>query len=165
VQKVEGIDNSFLNYGSDGVKTIDFILSLDFTEVWLPLTITMSSLIAGNDFRYDSLGENPKQNFTTYAEAGYTFEDVFKTISKKTLKNISVLPTLGIVFNNQAKYYTAGDYNKPSIVNMSLKASRKLDISKTISIPISIIYTHNAATKNTEIFGKNFLIFGVNFTF
>lgn len=165
VQKVEGIDNSFFNYGNDGVKTVDFILALDFSEVWLPLTATVSTLIAGNDFRYDSLGENPKQNFTTYAEVGYTFEDVFKTLSKKTFKSINILPAIGIVFNNQAKYYTAGDYDKPSLVNMSIKASREFNLNKNISMPISITFTHNAATKNTEIFGKNFLIFGTNFTF
>ncbi|MES2811605.1 MAG: hypothetical protein V4670_03970 [Bacteroidota bacterium] len=165
VKKVEGVDNNFFNYGSDGVKTMDFNLLFDFSEVGFPFNATISTLVAGNDFKYDSNGENPKQNFTTYAEVGYDFENIFKSNSKKMFKNIDVSPSIGVVFNNQAKYYVAGDYDKPSLVNMSLEISREFEINKNLIMPVSITFTHNAASKNTETFGRNFLIFEVNLTF
>lgn len=165
VQKVTGVDNGFFNYGNEGVKTVDLNLLFDFSEVWVPLHVTISTLIAGNDFAYNSKGQNPKQNFTTYAEIGYVFEGVFKKSSKNALQNINVSPTIGSVFNNQAKYYSAGDYNKVSFVNMSLKTAKEFVVHKNFSMPISFTYTYNAATKNTATFGRNFLIFDVSLTF
>ncbi len=165
VEKVEGIDNRFFNYKSNGVKTVDLILLFDFSDVWLPFNLTLSSLVAGNDFRYDSNGENPTQNFTTYAEIGYTFENVLKTTSKKAFQNINLQPVLGIVFNNQAHYYTAGDYDKPSIVNLSLRVNKAFDINKHFSAPVFVNYIHNGSQKNTEIFGRNFVVFGATFCY
>ncbi len=157
VQKINGINNNFFDYGKNGVKTVDANLLFDFSELKFPLTLSLSTFVAGNDFRYDSNGENPKQNFTTYLEAGYTFEDIYKKIDLKTI--------IGAVFNNQAQYYSAGDYNKVSVVNMSVKASRSFELSKQISMPISLNFVHNAATKNTETFGKNFLVVGISFDY
>jgi len=165
VEKVDGVDNGFFNYGSNSVKTIDVNLLFDFSEVWLPFTATISTLIAGNDYRYDAFGNNPKQNFTTYAEVGYTFENVLKKMNTKVMQNITVCPTAGMVFNNQAKYYSAGDYNKPTLVNLSLKVVKEFEIAKQLSMPISFVFTHNAAAKNTETFGRNFLIFGTSLTY
>lgn len=157
VQKINGINNNFFDYGKNGVKTVDANLLFDFSELKFPLTLSLSTFVAGNDFRYDSNGENPKQNFTTYLEAGYTFEDICKKIDLKTI--------IGAVFNNQAQYYSAGDYNKVSVVNMSVKASRSFELSKQISMPISLNFVHNAATKNIETFGKNFLVVGISFDY
>ncbi len=70
-----------------------------------------------------------------------------------------------MVFNNQAKYYSAGDYNKPTLVNLSLKVVKEFELAKQLSMPISFVFTHNAATKNTQMFGRNFLIFGANLTY
>jgi hypothetical protein len=42
------------------------MLVFDFSEYDFPLNATLSTLVAGNDFRYDQNGENPKQNLTTY---------------------------------------------------------------------------------------------------
>ncbi|WP_164974491.1 hypothetical protein [Flavobacterium amnicola] len=165
VKKVEGIDNGFFNYGKNSVKTIDFNLLFDFSEVWLPFTTTISTLIAGNDYRYDVLGKNPKQNFTTYAEVGYTFEDVLKKTNNKVMRNITVSPTAGMVFNNQAKYYVSGDYNKPSLVNLSLEMVKEFELAKQLNLPISLVFTHNATIQNTQMFGRNFLIFGANLTY
>ena len=73
VEKVEGVNNSFFNYGKDGVKTVDAMLYFDFSEGYkYPFNATISTLVAGNDYRYDSNGENAKQNFTIYLELGYT---------------------------------------------------------------------------------------------
>lgn len=165
VEKVEGVSNNFFNYGNDGVKTVDANLLFDFSDVWKPLKATISTFVAGNDFRYDDNGENPKQNFTTYTEIGYAFENIFSKISKKAFQNIDIEPTIGAVLNNQAQYYSAGDYDKISFVNMSIKATRELELSKDFSLPIYINYIHNAATQNTEQFGKNFIVLGIRLVY
>ena len=154
VQKIDGISNVFFDYGRNGSKTVDANLLFDFSELKFPMFVMLSTFIAGNDFRYDSNGENPKRNFTTYLEVGYTFEDIYKKIELK--------PVLGAVFNNQAQYYSAGDYDKVSVVNMSVKATRSFNLCKQISMPVSLNFVYNGATKNTETFGKNFLVAGIS---
>lgn len=72
VSKVEGVDNGYFNYGSDGTKSVDAMIIADLSEVWLPFSFTLNTLIGGNDYKFDSTGENPKRNFTTYFEVGYT---------------------------------------------------------------------------------------------
>lgn len=152
VEKVEGVENNYFNYSKNGSKTVDFNVNFDFEEVGQPITFTISTLVAGNDFRYDSNG-NAKQNFTTYLEAGHTFE-LFKTVEMNSL--------LGLVLNNQAGYYTAGSYERPSLVNVSIKASKAIYSNGKYAIPVFLNYVHNAASKNTETFGKNFLLFGMS---
>ena len=151
---VEGVDNNFFNYGKDGTKTIDATWFFDFSEGYkYPFNATISTLVLGNDFRYDANGDNPKQNFTTYVELGYTFQN--------TIQGIEIGPTVGAVLNNQAEYYSAGDYNKISFINLSVKAARDFDMGKGITIPTSLSYTHNAAAGNTENFSRNFLVFSI----
>lgn len=163
VQKVEGIDNNYFNYSKNGVKTVDFSLLFDFSENWLPVNATISTLVAGNDFRYDENGENPKQNFTTYIELGYKFEDIFP--KNKIFKKIDLVFNAGMVLNNQAGYYTAGNYNKPSIVNMSVKLTKELELTKKIALPVFVNFIHNGSNVNTETFGKNFLLYGFSFCY
>ncbi|WP_309641836.1 hypothetical protein [Flavobacterium sp.] len=157
VAKVEGVDNGFFNYGTDGTKTVDANLLFDFSDYKVPLSLTLSTLVAGNDYRYDDEGENPKQNYTTYFEAVYTLEELFQKITFEA--------TTGAVFNNQAKYYAAGDYDQTSLVNVGLEATREFQLTDRISMPLSLNYIHNAATKNTEFFGRNFLVAGITFNY
>ena len=51
----EETNNKFFNYGEDAVKAIDLNLNFDFSEIWLPFNVSLSTLIAGNDFKYDFL--------------------------------------------------------------------------------------------------------------
>jgi hypothetical protein len=168
VSKVEGVTNSFFNYGNDGVKTVDASLNFDFTDkdqhYKYPFKATISTLIAGNDYRFDSNGENPKHNFTTYVEIGYVFTFLKKS-DLKSIKEIQLSPIVGAVINNQAKYYVSGDYDKVSFINMSLKISKEFELGNAFSLPISLCYTHNGATKNTTTFGDNFLIAGICFKY
>lgn len=157
VARVEGVNNGFFNYSSDGTKTVDATLLFDFSDYDLPLNLTLSTLVAGNDYRYNDQGENPKQNYTTYFEVGYCLEEWFKKITFDT--------AVGAVFNNQAEYYTSGDYDKPSLVNLSIKATREFKLKEHLKMPISLNYIHNAATKNTESFGRNFLVAGITFNY
>jgi hypothetical protein len=170
VEKVTDVDNNYFNYGKDGVNTVDATVTMDLSELEnpIPFEATLSTLVAGNDYRYDSDG-NAKQNFTTYFEASYTFEDICCGIKcgSKALKEIDLKSTLGAVFNNQAQYYVSGDYDKVSVVNMGIELSKEISLGKNsrFSIPVSLSYIHNAATKNTEGYGKNFLLLGVSFKF
>lgn len=157
VSRVEGVDNGFFNYGKDGVKTVDAMLVFDFSDYDFPLNATLSTLVAGNDFRYDQNGENPKQNFTTYFEAGYTWEELYKKIALDVLA--------GVVFNNQAAYYSYTDYDKPSLTNVSIKAEREFQLSERLTMPVSLNYIHNAGKENTEAFGRNFWVAGITINY
>ena len=165
VEKVEGVDNGFFDYGKDGVKTVDAMLYFDFSEGYkYPFNATISTLVAGNDFRYDSNGENAKQNFTTYLELGYTFT-LFEKSSIKGLQGIELDPIIGAVLNNKAGYYSYADYDKVSLCNLSIKATKEIDLGKGITMPLSLNYVHNGATQNTETFGKNFVVAGISFSY
>lgn len=165
VERIDGIDNRFLNYSNNSSKTVDAIWYFDFSEGYrYPFNATISTFVAGNDFRYDRYGENPKQNFTTYLELGYTFS-FFENSKYTALQNIEMSPVIGAVLNNQAEYYSFADYDKPSFVNLGITASKEIDLGKGISMPISLNYTHNGASKNTEAFGKNFWITTVSFSY
>ena len=157
VSKVEGVDNGFFNYGKDSVKSIDALLFFDFSEYDFPLYATLSTLVAGNDFRYDQNGENPKQNFTTYLSAGYTWEELYQKITLDVLA--------GVVFNNQAAYYSGTDYDKPSLTNMSINTQREFHLSERIAMYVSLNFIHNAGKENTEAFGRNFLVAGISFNY
>jgi hypothetical protein len=157
VSKVEGVNNNYFNYGSDGSKTIDAILYFDFSDGYrYPFNATISTLVAGNDFRYDA-NENPQRNFTTYLELGYTFT-FFKNSTRKCLQNIELAPVVGAVINNKAAYYTYADYNKVSWVNLGVSTTKTIALGADLSLPLTLSYTHNGAVKNTEIFGKNFWV-------
>lgn len=165
VSKVAGVDNGYFNYGKNSVKTVDAILYFDFSEGYqYPFNATISTLVAGNDFRYDNNGENPKQNFTTYLELGYTFA-FFEETKSKVLEDIELAPVIGAVLNNKAAYYNFADYDKVSLCNLGLKATKEIDLGKGILMPISLNFTHNAATKNTEVFSKNFLVAGLSLNY
>lgn len=148
VEKINGISNRYFNYGSNGVKTVDGIVIMDFTSKKLPITVQISTLIAGNDFRATFKGM--RQNFTTYGEISYT--------NLWIPYKIKSVATVGVVFNNQAKYYVAGDYDRWSWVNLSCKFSKDFTWFKRWQSPVSIAFIHNAATQNTAAYGKNFVI-------
>ena len=163
-EKLEGVDRSYFNYGPDGVKSVDASLVFDFSDGYkFPFDATISTLVSGNDYRYDKNGENPTRNFTTYLEAGYTFSSILNGISPRTFKNIDLHPSVGAVLNNQAEYYTYADYDKPSLVNLATSATREFGLGEKIKMPLSIVYTHNASTRNTEVIGRDFVTAGVSF--
>lgn len=165
VSKVDGVDNGFFNYGKDGVKTVDAMLYFDFSEGYkYPFNITISTLVAGNDYRYDSNGENAKQNFTSYLEFGYTFT-LFEKSTVKALQGIELDPVIGAVINNKAAYYSYADYDEVSFINMGIKATKEIDLGSGITMPLSLNYIHNGAKHNTETFGKNYLVAGLSFSY
>ncbi|RVT80075.1 hypothetical protein EOD40_02895 [Flavobacterium sufflavum] len=162
VSKVEGVSNTFFEYGPTSSQTVDAMLCFDFSEGYkYPFNATISTFIAGNDYRYDNNGI-PKHNYTTYLELGYTF-NLFENSSHKAIQNIELAPSAGVVLNNKAQYYNFADYDKPSFVNLAVKATKEFDLGSGISMPLSLNYIHNAATKNTDFFGKDFLVAGISF--
>lgn len=164
-ERFEAVDQNYFNYGSDSVKTLDLSVGFDFAEFRYPFNAIISTFIAGNDYKYDENGENPKQNYTTYAELGYTFANVLGAVSKKTFQDISISPLAGVVLNNRAEYYTSADYDKVSLINLSLSADREFDLGNGFLMPVSVAYTHNAATKNTEIDGRDFVVLKVSLSY
>lgn len=157
--KQEGVSNDFFNFGNDGSQSIDLMFMFDFSERGVPIWFTSSTLIAGNDFRYkDDNDLDGKQNFTTYMEVGYNYEAPL---------GINLAPVVGVVLNNKAGYYSYADYNKPSFVNLGCKVSKDIKLGKSITMPIWLNYTHNAASnkENLEPFGDDFLVAGVTFSY
>ncbi|WP_157499491.1 hypothetical protein [Flavobacterium commune] len=164
VSRVEGVSNKLFDYGPTSSQTVDAMLCFDFSEGFqYPFNATISTLIGGNDYRYDS-NDNPKRNYTTYLELGYTF-NLFENSSCKTLQNIALVPVAGVVLNNKAEYYNFADYDRPSWVNLGAKATKEFDLGKGITMPLSLNYVHNAATANTDFFGKDFLVAGISFAY
>lgn len=164
VSKVECVSNKYFEFGPNSSQTVDAMLCFDFSEGYqLPFNATISTFIAGNDYRYDK-NDNPKHNYTTYLELGYTF-DFFENSSSKILQNIALETFAGAVLNNQAEYYTFADYDKPSLVNLEVKATKEFNLGERIVMPIFLDYVHNAATKNTNFFGKDFLVAGISFSY
>ncbi|MES2239606.1 MAG: hypothetical protein V4497_05035 [Bacteroidota bacterium] len=162
VSRVEGVSNKFFEFGPTSSQTIDAMLCFDFSEGYkYPFNATISTFIAGNDYRYDS-NQNPKHNYTTYVELGYTF-NLFENSSCKILQNIELAPVAGAVLNNKAEYYSFADYDTPSLVNLGMKATKEFDLGSGIKMPLSLNYVHNAATKNIDFFGKDFLVAGISF--
>jgi hypothetical protein len=154
----DGVSNNFFNYGNNSSQTIDLMLMFDFTERGLPLSFTTSTFLAGNDFKFkDELDEKGKQNYTTYLEVGYTIEAPHQ---------ISIAPILGVVLNNQAKYYTYSDYDKPSFVNLGCKVSKEFKLSESIIMLVRLNYSYNAANtrENFGLLGHQFLVAGITFT-
>jgi hypothetical protein len=165
VRKVVGVNNDFFNYGRDGVKTVDAILYFDFSEGYkYPFNATISTLVAGNDYRYDNNGENPKQNFTTYLEVGYSIT-LFKSTSNRLFKNIELAPVIGTVLNNRAGYYSYADYDNVSFINMGIKGTKEITLGQRFTMPLSINYIHNGSKSNTNVFGKNFLVATISFNY
>jgi hypothetical protein len=157
--KQEGVSNDFFNFGNDGSQSVDLIFMFDFSERGLPIWVTSSTLIAGNDFRYkDENDLEGKQNFTTYMEVGYSY---------KAPLGINIEPVVGVVLNNKAEYYSYADYDKPSFVNLGGKVSKDIKWSKSIKMPIWLEYTYNAASNdaNLEPFGNQFLVAAVTFSY
>jgi len=166
LQKLEGTDNRYFNYGPSSVKTVDATMSFDFSEGYrYPFNATISTLIAGNDYRYNRNDDNPIQNFTTYIGIGYTFENVLHGLFGNISDYITIETEVGAVLNNQAEYYTYADYDKISLVNLTAKANREFTLDKGVTMPLSLSFTHNASDKNTEAFGRNFLIAGIAFSY
>jgi hypothetical protein len=99
-----------------------------------------------------------KQNFTTYMEVGYNYEAPL---------GINLAPVVGVVLNNKAQYYSYGDYDKPSFVNLGCKVSKDIKLGKSVTMPIWLNYTYNAASnkENLEPFGDQFLVAGVTFSY
>jgi len=164
VSKVEGVSNKYFEFGPNSSQTVDAMLCFDFSEGYqFPFNATISTFIGGNDYRYDK-NDNPKRNYTTYLELGYTF-DFFENSSRKIFQNIALETFAGTVLNNQAEYYNFADYDKPSLVNLELKATKEFDLGEGIVMPIFLDYVHNAATKSTNFFGKDFLVAGISFSY
>jgi hypothetical protein len=164
VSKVEGVSNQFFDYGPTSSQTVDAMLCFDFSEGYqYPFNATISTFIGGNDYRYDS-NDNSKHNYTTYLELGYTF-NLFENSACKTIQNIELAPVAGVVLNNKAQYYNFADYDKPSFVNLGVKATKEFDLGKGVTMPLSLNYVHNAATKNTDFFGKDFLVAAISFAY
>lgn len=161
-ERVEGVSNKLFDFGNTGVNTIDVMLMFDFTERKVPLWFTWSTFIAGNDFRYrDENDEKGKQNFTSYAEVGYNFDLPL---------DITFSPVIAAVLNNKASYYSFGDTDKVSFVNLGARISRDFKISEKVTMPLWIAYTHNGASRefavpeSTVSIKANYVVFGATFS-
>ncbi|MGE6220543.1 hypothetical protein ACQKCH_12005 [Nubsella zeaxanthinifaciens] len=163
VEKIEGVSNKLFDFGNTSVNTLDLMLMFDFTETKIPVWFTWSTLIAGNDYKYANDEDiKGKQNFTSYAEVGY---------SQDLPLGFNISPVIGAVLNNKALYYSYGDPDKVSFVNMGAKLTKEFKLSDKLEMPVWLNYTHNGAKRENAIpegskdLYKNYFVFGVSFKF
>jgi hypothetical protein len=115
-----------------------------------PINISVSTFLYGADKKYltdPTVTDSTKQNFSTYIEASYKF----KVGASSLTPFIGVTPADG--------YYgdSYGNVKGFQVVNLGAYASKTLDFSSKVSIPVKLSLIYN------PVLEKSFLV--VDFTF
>jgi hypothetical protein len=145
---------SYFNYDETSTQAIDASVLLNFSDKGIPLDFQWNTLVAGNDFKYNTNGDKSR-NFSSYSEIGYTFS------CKKTGINYRLFA--GAVVNSVTSAYYLMDGFKFS--NVGLNASKVVKISEIFSLPVFVRYTYNDngnLNKAGEI-KRNFISAGTTF--
>ena len=127
--------SSYFDYSEGSAQTLDLCLLFDFSEKGVPIDFQWSTLIGGNDYKYDAEG-NPTRAFSSYAEAGYTY-----SLEKA---GIDFRPFVGAAVINGG-YYGADANGEAgfTFTNVGLNISKEFKISENYSLPVFIGYTNN----------------------
>lgn len=127
---------NYFDYSEGSAQTLDFSILLDFSEKGLPLDFQWSTLVGGNDYKYD-VNENPiTRAFSSYAEIGYTFS-LQKAI-------VDIRPFVGAVVINGG-YYGVDSSGKAGFTfsNVGIDVAKELRITEEFSLPVFVRYTNN----------------------
>jgi hypothetical protein len=125
----------YFDYSEGSAQTLDLCLLFDFSEKGVPIDFQWSTLIGGNDYKYDAEG-NPTRAFSSYAEVGYTY-----SLEKA---GIDFRPFVGAAVINGGYYgVDANDEAGFTFTNVGLNISKEIKISENYSLPIFVGYTNN----------------------
>lgn len=125
----------YFDYSEGSSQTLDLSLLVDFSEKGIPLDFQWSTLIGGNDYRYEE-NRQPKRAFSSYAEIGYTY-----SVDKYEL---DFRPFVGAAIVNGGYYGTdaKGDAGF-TFSNVGLNIAKVIKITDTSNLPTFIRYTYN----------------------
>ncbi len=154
--------DSYFDYSEGSAQTLDFSILFDFSEKGIPVDFQWSTLVGGNDYKYDVNG-NRSRAFSSYVELGYTYS--FKK------RGVDFRPFVGAAVINGG-YYGA-DANGESgftFSNVGLNVAKEFKISENYNLPVFIRYTNNDyGTQEFDTDGeltktvRNFFSAGVTF--
>ncbi len=127
--------NPYFDYSEGSAQTLDLSVLLDLSEKGIPIDFQWSTLIGGNDYKYD-VNQIRKRAFSSYAEIGYTY-------SVKKLK-LDFRPFIGAAIINGGYYGT--DSNGVAgftFSNVGVNLAKAIKITETFNMPTFIRYTYN----------------------
>ncbi|MDD5152118.1 MAG: hypothetical protein PHC28_16835 [Flavobacterium sp.] len=146
---------SYFNYDETSTQAIDFSVLLDFSEKGVPIDFQWNTLIAGNDFKYDS-NDKKSRNFSSYTEIGYS-----QSIESA---GINLRFFAGAVISNVNAYYLTDGFK---FTNVGLNVSKEIKFSESFSLPVFVKYTYNDngnLNKNWDGTVKSVVSGGMTFT-
>jgi Bacterial protein of unknown function (Gcw_chp) len=156
--------SSYFDYSEGSAQTLDLCLLFDFSEKGVPLDFQWSTLIGGNDYKYDAEGNPTSRAYSSYAEVGYTY-----SLEKA---GIDFRPFVGAAVINGG-YYGADANGEAgfTFTNVGLTVSKDFKITEKFSLPVFIGYTNNDygvqeldENENVTKTVRNFFSCGVTFT-
>lgn len=154
--------DSYFDYSEGSAQTLDFSILFDFSDKGIPLDFQWSTLIAGNDYKYEDNG-NKSRAYSSYAELGYTY-----SLKKK---GIDFRPFIGVAVINGGYYGTDANGTAGfAFSNVGLNIAKEFKISENYNLPIFIRYTNNdCGIQELDTYGnltktvRNFFSTGVTF--
>jgi hypothetical protein len=126
---------SYFNYSESSAHTLDFSLMFDFCKKGIPLDFQWSTLIGGNDCKYNANG-NRVSAYSSYVEIGYTYSLINKLVK--------IRPFVGAAIINGGYYGTAANGETGfTFSNVGLNIAKEFKISENYNLPFFIRYTNN----------------------
>jgi hypothetical protein len=127
--------DSYFDFSEGSAQTLDCSILFDFSEKGIPLDFLWSTLIGGNDYKYDE-NDNRSRAYSSYAEVGYTY--LFKK------KGIKFRSFVGAAVLNGGYYGTDASGNAGfTFSNVGLNIAKEFKFSKNYCLPVFIRYTNN----------------------
>lgn len=127
---------NYFDYSEGSAQTLDFSILLDFSKKGLPLDFQWSTLVGGNDYKYDDNGMPTTRAFSSYAEIGYSYS------LPKT--GLDIRPFVGAVLINGGYYgVDASGKSGFTLSNVGVDVATELKITEKFSLPVFVRYTNN----------------------
>ena len=148
--------SSYFDYSEGSAQTLDLSILFDFSEKGVPLDFQWSTLVGGNDYKYDDNGKRSRA-FSSYAEVGYTY-----SLEKA---GIDFRPFVGAAVINGGYYGTDANGEAGfTFTNVGLNVAKEFKISENYGLPVFIRYTNNdyGVVEDTKTV-RNFFSCGVTF--
>jgi hypothetical protein len=127
--------DSYFDYSEGSAQTLDFSILFDFSEKGIPLDFQWSTIVGGNDYKYDDNG-NKSRAYSSYAEVGYTYSLKKKGVNFKTFVGAAVIN--GGYYGNEANGEVGFTFT-----NVGLNIAKEFEIFENYSLPVFITYTNN----------------------
>lgn len=125
----------YFDYSEGSAQTLDVFILFDFSKKGIPLDFQWSTLVGGNDYKYDDNG-NRSRAYSSYAEVGYTYSLAKAGVDFRPFVGAAVINGgyYGVDANGEAGF---------TFSNVGLNVAKEFKISKNYSLPVFIGYTNN----------------------